>query len=73
LDIKESVNKNDKYPACCVGYGHWCVLKYVNKEDGANMARRNADSYSLFALAAYYGIDKFQTDWEKLEPQCNNL
>jgi hypothetical protein len=32
-----------------VGYGHYCVLKYVKKENGANLARWNADTYALFA------------------------
>jgi hypothetical protein len=29
-------------------------------------ARKNADTYALFALASYYGLDKFQTNPDKV-------
>jgi hypothetical protein len=48
----------------CAGYGQYCVQKYAAKNP--DNARRNADTYALFALAAYYGIDEFQTDPNKL-------
>ena len=50
----------------CKGYGQVCVMKYALKN--ADNARRNADTYALFALAAYYGIDKFETNPDLVHP-----
>jgi hypothetical protein len=44
----------------CKGYGQECILRYALANP--TNARRNADTYALFATAAYYGIDNWATD-----------
>ncbi|KAF2035927.1 zincin [Setomelanomma holmii] len=66
LDVKDTVKDPFGKTYECKGYGHVCVLKYALKN--ATNARRNADTYALFALAAYYGIDNFQTDPDLVTP-----
>ncbi|KAH8722453.1 hypothetical protein GQ44DRAFT_761783 [Phaeosphaeriaceae sp. PMI808] len=63
-DVKDDVKDQFGKTVTCKGYGHYCVLKYAKKN--ADNARKNADTYALFALAAYYGIDKFQTNPDQL-------
>lgn len=58
--VKNAYGKTSEFRS----YGHHCVLKYAQK-NSAN-AMKNADKYALLALAAYYGIDSFQTDSDKL-------
>ncbi|KAF1940016.1 hypothetical protein EJ02DRAFT_424316 [Clathrospora elynae] len=60
LDIQDTVKDEFGKTSTCRGYGHYCVLKYAQKNP--DNARGNADTYALFALAAYYGIDKYQTN-----------
>jgi hypothetical protein len=63
-DVVDKVKDHYGKTSICHGYGHYCVLKYAQKN--ATNARMNTDTYALFALAAYYGINKFQTDPDKL-------
>lgn len=64
-DQKETVKDQFGKTRSCSGYGHFCVLKYA--QGYPEKARRNADSYALFAVAAYYGINKFQTNPDYLD------
>ncbi|KAH7402393.1 hypothetical protein DE146DRAFT_754971 [Phaeosphaeria sp. MPI-PUGE-AT-0046c] len=64
-DQKYTVKDRNGNPQACGGYGQYCVLKLAEMDP--DKARRNADTVALFALAAYYGISKFQTDPNLLE------
>lgn len=59
-DKKYQTTDKDGNKRPCSGYGQYCVLKLA-QQDSYN-ARRNADTFALFAVAAYYGINKFQTN-----------
>ncbi|KAF2729852.1 zincin [Polyplosphaeria fusca] len=59
-DIVDTVKDEFGKTVECLGYGQRCVLRYAKKNP--TNVRRNADTYALFALAAYYGLDKFETN-----------
>ncbi|USP77379.1 zincin [Curvularia clavata] len=56
-DVRDTVSDRGT-PNELRGYGQFCVLKYAQRS--ASNKHRNADTWALFALTAYYGIDKFQ-------------
>jgi len=50
------------------GYGHANALELAAAN--ASAARNNADSYAMFATAAYFGLDKFETNPNQI---CGNV
>ncbi|KAF2811027.1 uncharacterized protein BDZ99DRAFT_462306, partial [Mytilinidion resinicola] len=60
VDVKETVKGELGRSFACSGYGQECIMRIALKNP--TEARRNADTFALFATAAYYGIENWETD-----------